>query len=186
MHELRRECEDNSERITAAQPSIDAYQRDITKNIKVGLCKYRVCCFPAARWAFSPQTDRIVISSRAPSSPSPRAHKSSWSAVTSARPRGPGWHSVFHYILVSLAERHNPTAFPCLFMEPILMYHLRTNNPHVQTQDVCFIGQVAPWSGRALSLDFFLLPWELIFKWLLYLQTRTWAHLSKWLLVMWI
>lgn len=70
-----------------------------------------VCCFPAA---LSPQTDPAVISPRAPSSPSPRAHKSSRSAVTPARPRGPGWHSVFHYKLVSLAERHNPntlTAF---------------------------------------------------------------------------
>lgn len=55
--------------------------------------------------------DRIVISSPATAAPCPRAHKSHSSAMTSARPRGPGWHSVFHYILVSLAERHNPTAF---------------------------------------------------------------------------
>lgn len=40
---------------------------------------------------------------------------------------GPGWHSVFHYILVSPAERHNPAAFPsCFTWSPSLMYHLRT------------------------------------------------------------
>ena len=40
--------------------------------------------------------------------------------MTSARPRGPGWHSVFHYILVSLAERHNPTALLHFFMELVV------------------------------------------------------------------
>lgn len=61
-------------------------------------------------------TDRIVISSRATSSPSPRAHKSSKSAVTSERPRGPGWHSVSHYILVSRRSDTTPPLCSTFFL----------------------------------------------------------------------
>lgn len=112
MHELRRWCKDLfwGWKKKTYQPNIAA----IWLKPKNGAYANNVFVVsPLAWWAFSPQTDRIVISSRAPSSPSPRAHKSSRSCRDlSAAARGPGWHSVFHYILVSLAERHSPTAFP--------------------------------------------------------------------------
>lgn len=114
--------------------------------------------------------DRIVISSGAPSSPSPRAHKSSRSAVTSERPPGPGWHSVFHYILVSLAERHNPTAFLYFFfLSRISSWCMIYAQKRKATR--CFVLQRC----RALWLLLFIylaFAWKPIFKWLLYLQHR--------------
>lgn len=103
--------------------------------MKSGPCKYPVCSLPAA---FSPHTDRTVISSRAPSSPSPRAHKSSWSAVTSPRPHG-SWMA----LRLPLYPRFpggatQPRRFPLLlYMEPIVdVSFTHKNKRNVKTRGV--------------------------------------------------
>lgn len=120
--------------------------------MKSGPCKYPVCSLPAA---FSPHTDRTVISSRAPSSPSPRAHKSSWSAVTSPRPHG-SWMA----LRLPLYPRFpggatQPRRFPLLlYMEPIVdVSFTHKNKRNVKTRGVFC---VAPRSGRARCSACFL------------------------------
>lgn len=121
-----------------------------------------VCCFPAE---LSPQTDPAVISPRAPSSPSPRAHKSSRSAVTPARPRGPGWHSVFHYKLVSLAERHNPNTLTAFLWSAPWCFIQNTHkiNPRRRYEMFVFLkkGSSCTWCGRALCVGASRVKWPL-------------------------
>lgn len=94
------------------------------------------------------QMDPIVISRGAAASPSPRAHKSHASVVTSARPHGPRWHSVFHYMLVSLTERHNPTALP-YFLSISPWFIIYSTNPRKEIQLLHIYGDNVggPWNG---------------------------------------
>lgn len=123
--------------------------------------------------------DRIVISSRAPSSPSPRAHKSSRSAVTSARPRGPGWHSVSHYILVSRRSDTTPPLCSTFLLRSFCSIIYAQKNLTKRQEVTCFIGLVEPQSCHAV----WVFTWKQSFKWLLYLLAALKAPLTKWLLV---
>lgn len=151
------------------------YQSNIIYLNKIQLdANNLVRCFPAA---VSPQTDPAVISPHAPSSPSPRAHKSSRGAVTPARPRGPGWHSVFHYKLVSLAERHNPNTLAAFIMERALMFHSKhtQNKPAEKIRNVCFLkkkgGAAAPGAAARSVWEPLMLNGRCIYK--TPLQART-------------